>query len=86
VRSLDIFSEDRKKDMLAAYSLSADYNYTQREIAEILNYSLGTVNGWIKDIQSKLYQKSVRDQLLINQHYTIDLLNSFIQKKIDEEC
>jgi len=84
VRTLDIFSEERKKDMLAAYSLSADYNYTQREIAEILNYSLGTVNGWIKDIQSKLYQKSVRDQLFMNQSYTTDVLNKFIQK-IDQE-
>lgn len=81
MRTLDIFSEERKKDMLAAYSLSADYNYTQREIAEILNYSLGTVNGWIKDIQSKLYQKSVRDQLFMNQSYTTDVLNKFIQKK-----
>ncbi|EPY1151805.1 hypothetical protein ACW9QW_004176 [Acinetobacter baumannii] len=85
MRTLDIFSEERKKDMLAAYSLSADYNYTQREIAEILNYSLGTVNGWIKDIQSKLYQKSVRDQLFMNQSYTTDVINKFIQK-IDQEC
>ena len=85
MRTLDIFSEERKKDMLAAYSLSADYNYTQREIAEILNYSLGTVKGWIKDIQSKLYQKSVRDQLFMNQSYTTDVINKFIQK-IDQEC